>query len=198
MASAMPAIGTMSPSRPGGRGWPKTLLIWTYDEHGGYYDHVSPSSAVSPDERHGKSLMEASPPIRWLLKRLGKWHDITELDEGRKAYTRYGFRVPAVFVSPYARPGQGSGYVTSKVYDHTSILKLIERKWNLPPLTHRDEHAHDPLDDMLDLNTPPQAFMDAPDPFPPSAKPWKDVLDSPESCRPDCPKRRPDRYPSSR
>jgi phospholipase C len=68
-------------------------------------------------------------------------------------YDRYGFRVPAVIVSPYARPG----YVTSQVFDHTSVLKLLERKWNLPPLTDRDAAAAAPLD-ALDLDAEP-AFL---------------------------------------
>jgi phospholipase C len=56
--------------------------------------------------------------------------------------------VPAVIVSPYAKPG----YVSGQVYDHTSILKIIERKWNLPPLTRRDAAAAVPLDDMFDAD----------------------------------------------
>ena len=56
------------------------------------------------------------------------------LDAGPRRYDRYGFRVPAVVVSPYARPD----YVCREVLDHTSVLKLVEQKWNLPPLTARD------------------------------------------------------------
>ena len=44
------------------------------------------------------------------------------------AYDTHGFRVPAVIVSPYARPD----CVLSDIFDHTSVLKLIEEKWNLP------------------------------------------------------------------
>jgi phospholipase C len=65
--------------------------------------------------------------------------------------------VPAVIVSPYARPG----FVTEQVYDHTSVLALIERKWNLPPLTARDAAAADPLG-ALDLESPPH-FLTPPD-----------------------------------
>jgi phospholipase C len=53
-------------------------------------------------------------------------------------------------VSPYARPD----YVCSDVFDHTSVLKLIEEKWNLPPLTARDAAAKAPLN-ALDLTSPP-------------------------------------------
>ncbi|MGO8957504.1 MAG: alkaline phosphatase family protein [Streptosporangiaceae bacterium] len=148
-----------------GRGWPDTLLIWLYDEHGGYYDHVPPPAAVAPDDVPGQSPMQ-----RYLLLRLLRFtkyaKQIDTADAGPSAYDRLGFRVPAVIVSPYARPG----YVTRKVYDHTSILKLIERKWNLPPLTRRDAAAIDPLD-ALDLANPPH-FLTPPT-LPDPARQWR-------------------------
>ncbi|HWG74151.1 MAG TPA: alkaline phosphatase family protein [Acidimicrobiales bacterium] len=116
----------------------KLSLIWVYDEHGGYYDHVPPPEAPEPDN---------CPPEGG-----GPW-----------AYDRYGFRVPAVIVAPYAR----AGYVSHQVHDHTSILKLIETKWNLPPLTRRDALADDLLD-SLDFSGPP-AFAQPPD-LPPPAR----------------------------
>jgi phospholipase C len=133
-----------------GKGWADTLLIWLYDEHGGYYDHVPPPEAVEPDQKLARSLLDWRQPFPWLLKRLGVWKRLNEIDDGNRRYNRYGFRVPAVIVSPYAKPG----YVTSEIYDHTSVLKLIERKWNLPPLTRRDALAKDPLD-ALDFTAPP-------------------------------------------
>ena len=85
--------------------------------------------------------------------------DLANLDAGPADYTRYGFRVPAVIVSPYAR----RDYVCSTTLDHTSILKLIEQKWNLPPLTRRDAAAQSPLDALdLDLEGEP-AFATPPD-----------------------------------
>jgi phospholipase C len=59
-------------------------------------------------------------------------------------------------VSPFARPG----YVCSQVLDHTSVLRLIEQKWNLPALTARDAAANTPLD-ALDFTSPP-AFLKPP------------------------------------
>jgi phospholipase C len=70
-------------------------------------------------------------------------------------FARYGSRVPAVVVSPWSRPG----YVTSVVHDHTSILAMVERKWNLSALTRRDVAAADLLD-VLDLTRP--AFANPP------------------------------------
>jgi phospholipase C len=100
--------------------WKSTALFLTYDEHGGYYDHVPPPRAIKPDN---------TPPL---------------LDPGEVpgAFDRYGFRVPLVVVSPFARPG----YVSRMVQDHTSILRFIERKWNIGAMTFRDANAHDMTD----------------------------------------------------
>lgn len=116
-----------------GPAWERTLLIWTYDEHGGYYDHVPPPPAVRPDG--------IAPQVTQTYGDL---------------YSYYGMRVPTVVVSPYARPN----HVSHTVYDHTSILKLVETKWNLPALTFRDANANDMLD-TVDLRRRP-AFLDPP------------------------------------
>jgi phospholipase C len=133
-----------------GEGWPHTLLIWVYDEHGGYFDHVAPPTAVPPDDRHPQGA--------------GPW-----------TFDRLGFRVPAVIVSPYAKPD----YISHVVHDHTSVLKLIETKWNLPPLTRRDAQA-DNLLDSIDLGSPP-AFANPPNLPPPSLA--SDVSPMPSTSR---------------
>ena len=108
--------------------WPRTLLIYTYDEHGGYYDHVPPPAAIAPD---------SIPP------------QLTAGD-APGGYDIYGPRVPAVVASPYARPHA----VTDVVHDHTSVLATIEAKWNLPALTYRDANAATVMD-FLDTNQAP-------------------------------------------
>jgi phospholipase C len=105
--------------------WPRTLFVLTYDEHGGYYDHVPPPPAIPPD---------AIPPL------------VQPGEQVYDGFARYGIRVPSVVVSPYAR----RHYVSHVLHDHTSILAMIERKWNLPALTYRDANAND-LTDFLDL-----------------------------------------------
>ncbi len=105
--------------------WPKTMFILTYDEHGGYYDHVPPPVALAPD---------AIPPT------------VQPGESTYDGFARYGFRVPTVVVSPYAK----RDYVSHTVYDHTSILALVERKFNLPAITLRDANAND-LTDFFDL-----------------------------------------------
>jgi phospholipase C len=114
--------------------WPSTMLIWTYDEHGGYYDHVPPPAAVTPDDVP-PALKPGDPP---------------------GAFDRYGFRVPAGVVSPYSK----KNFVSHTIYDHTSILKTVEEKWNLPALTRRDANASS-LFDMIDLHSKP-AFKQPP------------------------------------
>jgi phospholipase C len=94
------------------------------------------------------------------------WSNARKFDATSGRYDRYGFRVPAVVVSPYAK----ADYVSSTVLDHTSALKLIEEKWNLPPLTKRDDEAVAPWD-MLDLASAP-AFIDPPR-LPAPARPWR-------------------------
>jgi phospholipase C len=151
-----------------GPDWSSTLLIWTYDEHGGYYDHVPPPSAVAPDDVPPRNLVLSAPPwVQRILRRLfhTEFENIEDLDEGARTYDRLGFRVPAVIVSPYARPS----FVSSVVHDHTSVLKLIEEKWNLPTLTRRDAAAVAPWE-ALDLTSPP-AFGKPPD-LPASAIAW--------------------------
>ncbi|HEV2377094.1 MAG TPA: alkaline phosphatase family protein, partial [Streptosporangiaceae bacterium] len=119
--------------------WPSTLLIWTYDEHGGYYDHVPPPRALAPD---------IIPP------------QVTPGVSPYNGFHQYGFRVPCAVVSPWARPS----YVSHQVFDHSSICALVEAKWNLPAMTYRDANASNMLD-MLDLHHP--AFLTPPPLAPP-------------------------------
>ena len=104
--------------------WTKSAMFLTYDESGGFYDHVASPSAVKPDG--------VSP-------RLLPTDTAGEFD-------RYGFRVPLIAVSPFVKPN----YVSHNVSDHTSILRFIETRFGLPSLTERDKAAVD-LTDMFDF-----------------------------------------------
>jgi phospholipase C len=136
--------------------WPRTLLLWFYDEHGGYYDHVPPPEAVVPDDVAPRRVADGRNGWDLLAREFAFWKNVRHEDDAPGAYDRYGFRVPAVLISPYARPD----FVSSTVFDHTSALKLIEEKWNLPSLTHRDAAATAPWE-MLDLEGPP-TFLSPP------------------------------------
>ena len=113
-----------------GPAWKHTAFFLTYDEHGGYYDHVPPPRAIRPD-----GIAPVPVPGYPALTPGG--------------FDRYGFRVPTVVVSPWAR----ADYVSNVVQDHTSITAFIEHKWNLPAMTFRDANAH-PMTDYFDFTTP--------------------------------------------
>jgi phospholipase C len=111
-----------------GPGWDQTLFILTYDEHGGCYDHVAPPWG-------------ATPP------------DSTPGEQGF-GFDRFGLRVPTVLISPLIAPGTVYRVPAgSTPLDHTSILKTVEQRWNLPALTARDAAAP-AFGDVLTLTTP--------------------------------------------
>jgi phospholipase C len=110
--------------------WAHTAMFLTYDEHGGEFDHVPPPAACAPDD---------IAPI------------LSGTDVGTVGgFNQYGFRVPMVLISPYAK----KNYVSHTVYSHTSITRFIEAKFKVPALTARDANS-DPLSDMFDWTAPP-------------------------------------------
>jgi phospholipase C len=106
--------------------WSSAAMFLTYDEHGGFYDHVPPPAAPKPDNI-APMLQPGDTP---------------------GAFDRYGIRVPTIVLSPYVKAHS----VSHTVYDHTSILKFIENRFALPSLTHRDAVA-DPMLGMFDFTT---------------------------------------------
>jgi phospholipase C len=92
--------------------WSSSAFMWTYDDWGGWYDHMPPPQVDT---------------------------------EG------YGFRVPALLVSPYAR----RGYIDSSQLDFTSALKFIEDNWNVDPLAARDTVARSIIT-AFDFSQPPR------------------------------------------
>jgi phospholipase C len=109
-----------------GPAWKSTLLVIIFDEHGGCYDHVPPPAAVPPSKT-------PTTPFN---------------------FGRYGVRIPAVFVSPYIKPGTVLRPPGATPFDHTSVIATL-RKWlGLgPPLTDRDAVAPD-FGGVLSLRTP--------------------------------------------
>ena len=107
--------------------WQSSIFILAYDEGGGLYDHEPPITLPAPDN---------IPPN---IKPGGQ----------PGTFTQSGFRVPFVVVSPWVKPH----YVSHVARDYTSILQLIETRFNVPPLTNRDAAA-DPMLDFFDFTTP--------------------------------------------
>ena len=109
-----------------GPGWNDTLLLITYDEHGGNYDHFAPPSGATPPDN--------------------------SIGEFNFDFKRFGVRIPALLISP--RIAAGTVFRAKRgTIDHTSVLKTIELRWNVPPLTERDKAAAD-LGDVLTLAVP--------------------------------------------
>jgi phospholipase C len=117
--------------------WASTLLVITYDEHGGLYDHVTPPATVNPDGKIARNTGENVAP------------NIPDFD-----FTRLGIRVPAVVISPYI----AAGTIDHTVYDHTSALSTARKLflgagWENNFLTERDRNANT-FDSLLTLATP--------------------------------------------
>jgi phospholipase C len=107
--------------------WGRMVFVLNFDEHGGFFDHVPP-----PECLDDTPVPPAGPFPN--LKRLG-------------------FRVPAIAMGPFApRKIEKSG-----PYEHCSILRMIEWRWGLEPMTLRDRHAKN-LADALDFSIRRQAI----------------------------------------
>ena len=102
--------------------WSKTIFILTYDENDGYFDHVPPF--VAPDPMNAESG-KTSPGIDSSLEYLALEQDRVRhrAEESRGGPVGLGYRVPLIVASPWSR----DGYVCSQVFDHTSVLRLLER-----------------------------------------------------------------------
>jgi phospholipase C len=149
--------------------WGRTILVVNFDEWGGFYDHVPPPLTIDDH-------VDPAP---------GPHPD----------YRRLGFRVPNIVISPFSP----AGAVVSggAPFEHTSVLRMVEWRWGLQPLTKRDANARN-LAEMLDFNLnrtdtpaipsptpvpaapcsqasypahPPAAVQDAPAPSPPAPSP---------------------------
>ncbi len=124
--------------------WKDSVFILTYDEFGGMYDHVPPQPTVNPD---GIKPLDLRPNDVCYPPKTGPTCDFT--------YT--GFRLPLIVVSPYTK----QNYVSHTVADTTAILKLIETRFNVPPLTKRDAAQMD-MTEFFDFTNPP--WMAPPEP----------------------------------
>lgn len=132
--------------------WPDTMLIITFDEHGGFYDHKPPPSTAPP----GDNAPYANPNYTFRFDRLG-------------------VRVPAIVVSAYTPKGTIVGEEEADpptTFDHTSVLATVEKLFGLSPLTTRDNAANT-LEIVLAEPNPrlsaSEALLWLPEPAPDSA-----------------------------
>ncbi len=113
--------------------WKESVYILTYDEGGGMYDHVSPVSITVPDN--------IAP--------------ITIAGDAPGGFNVSGFRVPLIVLSPFSKPH----FVSHTVRDHTALLRFVEDRFGIAPLTARDA-ASPSMWEFLDLSNP--SFLNPP------------------------------------
>jgi phospholipase C len=120
--------------------WARTVLIYTFDEWGGFFDHVPPPRAVAANGVD------------------------TDIVNGQ---VLLGLRIPPVVVSPFTRNANPARpRVIHNVFDHTSALKLVEWRWNLKPLTPRDASSEiTNLNAALNFHNPQTALPSLPQPM---------------------------------
>jgi phospholipase C len=125
--------------------WKDSIFILTWDEFGGFYDHVSPQPTVSPDGIAPKDLITAPKPDICVNV------DGTINSSPTCNFQYTGYRLPLVVISPFTK----KNFVSHKVMDYTAMLKLIEERFNLPALTARDFAQPSMADEFFDFNAAP-------------------------------------------
>lgn len=148
-----------------GASWKDSAMIFTFDESGGLYDHVAPPTNVpSPDGIQPVDICTSESDPRCAYASLT--HSTPPYDSPGD-FTRYGFRVPLVIISPYAK----AGYVSHVTTDTTAWLKFVEKRFNLQPLTARDGWANtSDMSDFFDYQHPSWTTPPANPPSDPPAK----------------------------
>ena len=125
-----------------GPAWSSTVIVVNFDEWGGFFEHIPPPRA------------EAGNAVD------------TDIVDGK---TLLGFRLPVVIASPFSRGDAQNPRISSLVFDHTSVLKLIEWRWGLAPLTPRDASGDiNNLAYALNFNQPQMAVPTLPKPNSPA------------------------------
>jgi phospholipase C len=134
--------------------WQDSVFILTYDEEGGLYDHVPPltvplpgpySQGQCPDVNNGSyGYCHTGADARFTAP--------TPDNGGYDMFNLSGLRVPVMVISPYVKPH----YVSHTPMDYTAILAFIEKTFNVPPLTPRDQHwlENGDMSDFFDFSNP--------------------------------------------
>ena len=119
--------------------WKDSVFVLTWDEGGGFYDHVPPTPMPSPDGIKPSTSIDLLPG------------DICTTTTGPTCDFVYtGYRVPLIVISPFSK----KNYVSHTPADYTAILKLIETRFGLAPLTQRDAAQFD-MSEFFDFANAP-------------------------------------------
>ena len=127
--------------------WKDSAMIFTYDEAGGFYDHVPPQTAVVPDQY--AYPIDLQP---------GDLCDGANQSSGICSFGMTGYRIPMIVISPFSK----KNYVSHTVYDTTAVLTLVEKRFGLPALTARDQSQSDMSTDFFDFTNIPWATPPTP------------------------------------
>ncbi len=142
--------------------WHDSALIFTYDEWGGFFDHVQPQAVPLPNNPAGDSPY----PVDLLTNDMC---DGADQSSGVCSFAMTGYRIPMIVVSPYAR----KNYVSHVVRDTTAWLNFVEERFNVPALDSRDAYwstaqsgsngfQNAQMDEFFDYSNPP--WMTPPSP----------------------------------
>jgi phospholipase C len=115
--------------------WKSSLLIITYDEHGGFYDHIPPPAAIAPGDTKPNS----------------------KYNQNGFTFKQYGVRVPALVVSAYT-----PNTIDHTLYDHSSVPATLEAMFKMPALTQRDANANN-VTSLASLPEPGNTPLTLPD-----------------------------------
>lgn len=144
----------------GSPSWKDSIFIQSFDEAGGLFDHVGPmingqmiqeltvgaaGQTITPGRYAGDAAPQNVPSPDGITPR-----DLGSSDPPGD-FTRTGFRVPVMVISPFAK----AGFVSHLPMDYTAVLKLVETRFNLPTLTHRDAAQPDMSTEFFDFVNPP-------------------------------------------
>ena len=113
--------------------WDTSMLIVTWDEHGGFYDHAAPPAAVAP----------------------GDTPQFASANKYQFTFEQYGPRVPAIVVSPLIL----ANTIDHRLYDHSSVPATLRKIFTLPSMTQRDAKANN-LVSLAELQSPPLGCSD--------------------------------------
>jgi phospholipase C len=127
--------------------WSDSALIFTYDEFGGFYDHVPPQPAVVPDQYAYPVDLEPTDECAG-----------ADQSTGVCSFAMTGYRIPMIVISPFAK----KNYVSHTVYDTTAVLALIEKRFGVAALTKRDAAQADMSTDFFNFTNPPWATPPTP------------------------------------
>jgi phospholipase C len=105
--------------------WKDSAMIFTYDEGGGFYDHVAAQPAPAPDQYTYPIDLEATDKC-----------DGADQSTGICSFAMTGYRIPLIVISPFAK----ANFVSHTVRDTTAWLNLVEERFSVPALTARDAY----------------------------------------------------------